>query len=168
MLVLWIPRVEGQNLASIGLGPFKLRYLGIGLLSYIALLVLLAGTGFALQAIGLEGIRGLQPTLKGYATPVLLGLFITGPFLEEPLHRGYVIERASLLTGRGWLAGAISWLSFTLVHFKWVGLGPMLEIGVMSAVLVFLYLRERSSWPCVVLHGINSAFAYILFPLPLP
>ncbi len=41
----------------------------------------------------------------------------------------------------------------------------MVEIGVMCAVLVLLYLRQKSVWPCVVFHGVNSALAYLIFPL---
>jgi membrane protease YdiL (CAAX protease family) len=128
----------------------------------------MAGTGFVQQAVGLEGIRSLQPTLKGYRIQVLLGLSMTGTFLEEILYRGYLIERVTMLTRRRWFAALISWAAFTLVHLRWVGIGPLLDVAVTSAAFVVLYLRERSTWPCVVLHGINSTVAYILGPLLLP
>lgn len=132
------------------------------------LLPVLAGTGFIQQTAGLEGIRSLQPTLKEYRFPVLIGLFATGTFLEEILYRGYLIERFTLLTQRRWFAGLVSWVAFTLVHLRWVGVGPLLDIAATSAAFLILYLRERSTWPCIVLHGINSTVAYILAPLLMP
>lgn len=168
LVAFWIPRVEGQTLSGIGLGEFRLRYLWVGLLGYLVLLVALAGANIVQKVAGLEGLRSLQPTLKQLGLPVRLGLFLTGPILEEILYRGYLIERATLVTGRRWLAAGLSWLLFTLVHLKWVGVGPLLEMTVLSAALVTLYLRERSIWPCMILHGINSTFAYILGPLLIP
>jgi membrane protease YdiL (CAAX protease family) len=105
--------------------------------------------------------------IKGYSFPVLFSLFLTGTFLEEIFYRGYLIERVTTLTEKSWLAGITSWVAFTLVHLKFFGLGPTLEVGVLSAGLVIVYLRERSIWPCIVVHGINSAFSFIIAPLLL-
>ena len=103
--------------------------------------------------------------ISARSMPVLLGLLITGTFLEEVLYRGYLIERLTSLTGKRWLAACVSWVSFTLVHLRFFGLGPTLDLGVIAAALVILYVRERSIWPGIVLHGINDFFALILIPL---
>jgi membrane protease YdiL (CAAX protease family) len=95
----------------------------------------------------------------------LFGLFLTGTILEEIFYRGYLIERLSDLLGRRWLAGFVSWLAFTLVHLKFFGLGPTIDISILSAALVLLYLKERSIWPCIVAHGINNALSYLIFPV---
>jgi len=165
LLAYWIPKVEGNNLGSVGFGDLKWRHLWIGVLAYFILLIVWFGNSFALQAIGLEGLRSLQPRIREYSFLILFGLFLTGTFLEEIFYRGYLIERLTLLTGKSWLAGIMSWMAFTFVHFKFFGLGPMLDMGVLSAGLVILYLKERSIWPCVVVHGINGAFAYLMAPL---
>ena len=168
LLAFWIPRIEGNKLGSIGFGKFKWRYLGMGILTYLILMAAWTGSGFALKAVGLEGLRSLQPMLKEYSLPILLGLFFTGTFLEEIFYRGYIIERLISLTGKRWAAGLISWAAFTFVHLKFFGLGPTLDVGIFSAAVVILYLRERSVWPCIVVHGINSAFAYFIGPLLMP
>jgi membrane protease YdiL (CAAX protease family) len=165
LLFFWVPVIEGDRLGAIGFGKFKWRYLWMGLLSYLVLMVIWTGSDPVLKAIGLEGLRSLQPVLTGYDFPVLFSLFLTGTFLEEIFYRGYLIERLIAVTGKSWLAGLISWSAFTFVHLQFLGLGPTLDMGFISAALVILYLRERSIWPCVVLHGINNAFAYILVPL---
>jgi len=165
LLAYWVPKVEGNNLGSVGFGSLKWRHLWIGVLAYFILLIVWFGNSFVLQAIGLEGLRSLQPMIREYSFLILSGLFLTGTFLEEIFYRGYLIERLTSLTGKSWLAGIISWTAFTFVHFKFFGLGPTLDVGVLSAGLVILYLKERSIWPCVVVHGINGAFAYLMAPL---
>jgi len=165
LLTFWIPKIEKGGLESVGLGSFKRRHLWIGIITYIILLVCWAVSGLALKVVGLEGLRSLQPMIQEHGFPVLFGLFLTGAFLEEIFYRGYIIERLTMLTGKNWLAGLVSWITFTFVHIKFFGLGPTLDVGVLSAGLVILYLKERSIWPCIVVHGINDAFAFLIAPL---
>jgi membrane protease YdiL (CAAX protease family) len=165
LLAFWIPKIEGNKLRSIGFGKFKRRYLWVGILTYLVLIIIWTGSGFALKAIELEGLRSLQPMIKEYSFLILFSLFLTGTFLEEIFYRGYLIERLTSLTGKSWLAGLISWIAFTFVHLKFFGLGPTLDVGVLSAGLVILYLKERSIWPCIIVHGINDAFGFLIFPL---
>jgi len=165
LLVFWIPKVEGNDLGSIGFGNFKWRHLWIGVLTYFILLIAWIGSYFALTAVGFEGLRSLQPMIREHSFPILFSLFLTGTFLEEIFYRGYLIERLTSLTGKRWLAGTISWTAFTSVHLKFFGLGPTLDVGVLSAGLAILYLKERSIWPCIVVHGINGAFSFLIAPL---
>jgi len=165
LLAFWIPRVEGHNLQSIGFGKLRRRHLWPGILTYFMLLIAWTGSGFALNAIGLEGLRSLQPMIREHSFPILLILFLTGTFLEEIFYRGYLIERLTSLTRKRWLAGLASWIAFTFVHLKFFGLGPTLDVSILSAGLVTLYLKEQSIWPCVVVHGINDAFGFLIAPL---
>jgi len=164
LLAFWIPKVEGNKLASIGFGKFKWRYLWTGLLTYLMLLIVWIGNSFALEAIGLQGLRSLQLMIREHSFAIRLILFFTGTFLEEIFYRGYTIERLTSLTGKKWLAGLISWAAFTFVHLKFFGLGPTLDVGVLSAGLVILYLKERSIWPCMVVHGINGMYGFLIGP----
>lgn len=168
LLTYWIPRIEKNNRESIGFGKFRWRYIWLGFVIYIVVLVVSMISGFLLEAIGLEPIRSLQPLIKQYSPYTLVGLFITGTLVEEVFYRGYLIERIISLTGQTWLAGLVSWLTFTLVHLRFFGLGPTLDLSVMAAALVLLYLKERSIWPGIVLHGINGLFAYLIFPILIP
>jgi membrane protease YdiL (CAAX protease family) len=168
LVFLWIPKVEKKNMASIGLGKFKRRHLGWGVLVYILVLVASSISGFALQSVGLPSLRSLQPLIKGYGFATLFGLFLTGTFLEEVFYRGYLIERMTILTKHRWVAALASWLLFTLVHLKFFGLGPTIDTGVISAALVLLYMKEESIWPCIVVHGINDSLAFLIFPLLFP
>lgn len=165
LLAFWVPKVEGHSLQSIGFGKLKWRHLWMGVLTYFMLMIAWIGSGFALNAIGLEGLRSLQPMIREHSFPILFSLFLTGTFLEEIFYRGYLIERVTSLTGKRWLAGLVSWIAFTFVHLKFFGLGPTLDVGILSAGLVILYLKERSIWPCVVAHGINDVFGFLIAPL---
>ena len=165
LLIVWIPRVEGKRLSSIGVGPFKWRYLWLGAFAYIVATLASMLLSPVLSFFGLHTIQDLQPSLKVLGFPVLVSLFITGTIVEEIFYRGYLIERLTFLTGRLGLAAGISWLVFSLVHLRFFGLGPTIGIGLLSAALVLLYVKERSLWPCVVCHGLNGALAYLIFPL---
>lgn len=165
LVVFWIPRVEKKGLESIGLGRLKSRYLWRGVLAYILVLGASMVSGVLLESIGLKSLRSLQPLIKGYSFVTLSGLFLTGTFLEEVFYRGYLIERMTILTGHKWVAASVSWFLFTLVHLKFFGLGPTIDTSIISAALVLLYIKEKSIWPCIVLHGINDILAFLIFPL---
>jgi membrane protease YdiL (CAAX protease family) len=165
LVLFWIPKVEKKNLASIGLGKFKRRHLWLGVLVYLLVLVASSISGFVLQSAGLPSLPSLQPMIKGYNFATLFSLFLTGTFLEEVFYRGYLIERVAILTGHRSVAAFVSWLLFTLVHLKFFGLGPTLDTSVISAALVLLYMKEKSLYPCIVVHGINDALAFLVFPL---
>lgn len=165
LVVFWIPKLEKMGLGSIGLGRFKSRYLWWGGLAYILVLGASMVSGVLLESVGLKSLRSLQPLIKGYNFITLSGLFLTGTFLEEVFYRGYLIERTTILTGHRWIAASMSWFLFTLVHLKFFGLGPTIDTSIISAALVLLYLKEKSIWPGVVLHGINDILAFLIFPL---
>jgi len=165
LVFLWIPRVEKKNMASIGLGKFERRHLVWGVLVYLLVLVASFLSGFALQSVGLPSLRSLQPLIKGYGFATLFGLFLTGTFLEEVFYRGYLIERMTILTKHRWAAAFVSWLLFMLIHLKFFGVGPTIDTSIISAALVLVYLKEKSIWPCIVVHGINDLLAFLIFPL---
>jgi membrane protease YdiL (CAAX protease family) len=164
LLIIWIPIVEKKSLQSIGFGKPRLRYLWLGILTYVIVTVAMIISGVLLEMNGLQPVRSLQAVLQTYSFPTLFGLFLTGTILEEIFYRGYLIGRLEELLGQRWLAGLLSWLAFTLVHLKFFGLGPTLDISILSAALVVLYLKEKSIWPCIVTHGINNALSYLIFP----
>jgi uncharacterized protein len=165
LLALWLPRVERVGLGSIGVTQFRWSYLWMGAGAWVVTFAAVAGVQLLQQAIGQETIRGLQPTLATYPWPVLIALFLTGTVLEEVVYRGYLIERLIVLTDNRWLAGLVSWAAFTLVHLRFFGLGATIDVALVSAALVLLYLKTRSLWPAMMFHGINDAFGFLLAPV---
>ena len=165
LLTVWIPIIEKKSLQSIGFGKFRWRHLWFGILTYIIVTVAMIISGILLEANGLQPVRSLQAVLQTYRFSTLFGLFLTGTILEEIFYRGYLIDRLGVLLGQPWLAGLVSWLAFTLVHLKFFGIGPTIDISILSAALVMLFLKEKSIWPCIVTHGINNALSYLVFPI---
>lgn len=165
LIFFWIPKVEHHKLDSIGVGRFRFRHIVVGVIAYIIAFIPISLLGYVLDIYDLPTLQSLQSTLSGYKLVTLVGLVLTGMLLEEFLYRGYLIERANSLTGHAWLGALMSWFAFTIVHWRFVGFYPMFQIAILAAVLVLIYLRERSVWPCVVFHGINSLLVYLIFPM---
>jgi len=165
LVEFWLPKMEGQTLESLGWGKWQWRYLWLGAGGFVLAFIASALLGWALEAAGLGSLRTLQPMLKHLDPLTLFSLFLTSTILEEILYRGYLIERLNALTGKLWLAALISGIAFVLVHWKFFGLGAMLNVSAISAALTLLYLKERSLWPCMVLHGLNNLLAFLIFPL---
>ncbi len=164
LLFYWVPKVEHRPFGSIGFRRFPLRFIWIAIGAYVAYMLAAMGLEQGLKAAGLETLRDLSPSLKDYGFPLLLGLFLTGTFVEEVFYRGYVIERLSELTGRKWVGAVVSWLAFTLVHLRFFGPGPTIEVAVIGAIFVVLYLAAKSIWPSVIVHGINDTFGFLIGP----
>jgi uncharacterized protein len=165
MLFYWIPKVEHRKLDSIGFRKFRWRYIWISIVAYIVYVLISMGLEPALKSAGLQSLRDMSPTLKDYGFPLLFGLFLTGTFVEEIFYRGYIIERVTELTGRKWVAGIISWLTFTLVHLRFFGLGPTLEVAIIAIIFVILYIKAKSIWPAILVHGINDIIGFLIGPL---
>jgi membrane protease YdiL (CAAX protease family) len=165
LVFYWIPKVEHRNMASIGFGKFHWRYIWISIVAYVVYFLILIGVEIGVKSAGLQALRDLSPSLKTYGFSLLFGLFLTGTFVEEIFYRGYIIERVAELTGQRWVAGVVAWLTFTLVHLRFFGLGPTLEVAVFGAIVVILYIRTKNIWPGIIVHGINDIFGFIIGPL---
>jgi membrane protease YdiL (CAAX protease family) len=164
ILLYWIPKVEYRKLNSIGFRKFPRKYIWIAVVAYLVYVLISSGLEPALKSMGLQSLRDLSPALKDYGFPLLFGLFLTGTFVEEIFYRGYIIERVTELTGRRWLGGMISWLTFTLVHLRFFGLGPTLEVGVIAAIFVTLFILAKSIWPSIIVHGISDIVGFLIGP----
>ena len=164
LVFYWIPKVERRKYNSIGFRKFRPRYLWISIVAYVIYILISAGLQPVLKSIGLQSLRDLSPALKDYGFPLLFGLFLTGTFVEEIFYRGYIIERMTELTGRKWISGIVSWVTFTFVHLRFIGLGPTLEVGIIAIVFVVLYIKAKSIWPAIIVHGINDIIGFLIGP----
>jgi uncharacterized protein len=164
LLFYWIPKVENRRWTSVGFRKFKLRYVWLAFGAYVVYALVSTAVEQGLKAADLQTLRDLSPTLKDYGFPLLLGLFLTGTFVEEVLYRGYVIERLTELTGRRWIGAVVSWIAFSLVHLRFFGPGPTLEVAIIGAAFVALYLAAKSIWPSIIVHGINDTVGFLIGP----
>lgn len=102
------------------------------------------------------------PTDDGTATiaaqPVVavLGLIVSAAVCEEILCRGYPIERLSELTGRRWIAFALTVPLFVAPHVVFFGLPWLWTAGAGTVAIYVLYAISRNLPACMLLHlGVN-------------
>ncbi|KXB09164.1 hypothetical protein AKJ46_00855 [candidate division MSBL1 archaeon SCGC-AAA833K04] len=71
---------KGKSKGSISipssLDKIRWQYLGVGVLVYFLIIICFGVSGFALESVGLESIRSLQPMLKEISPPILFTLFL--------------------------------------------------------------------------------------------
>jgi membrane protease YdiL (CAAX protease family) len=84
--------------------------------------------------------------------PVVIGIILTAAITEEILFRGYPIERIKELTGKAWLATAISFIIFVIPHVKFFGITWLLYHGIGTIMIYVLYLWRKNLYACMILH----------------
>ncbi|MEE9442212.1 MAG: type II CAAX endopeptidase family protein [candidate division Zixibacteria bacterium] len=162
LLAVWR---EKAPLSSIGLGRFKLSYLGYALVFIIASNIILAVVQIFLEMIGIEFSNNIEEILKKAQEYIWwwLGVSITAAICEEVSFRGYVMSRIKGLTGWGWTVPVlISSMAFATGHL-YQGLGGFLVILVYGTMFAILYALTRSIWPGILAHFIQDFFAVFLF-----
>ncbi len=88
------------------------------------------------------------------ALPVIavLGMILSAAVFEEILYRGYPIERLSELTGRRWIAFAVTVPLFVLPHLVFFGPQWLWTNGVGALMIYVLYAKTRNLPACMLLH----------------
>lgn len=148
----------------------SLRYLGVaswpsaavwGKALVIVVLYLAALAAFEL-IVGGRSLRG--GALYAIATVHGLLLFVVVPFVEELLFRGLILKELDTLMP-GPLANLLSALLFAAIqwpHWLWTRIPDQaLLIGSLDTLLLglvagHLYLKSRSLWPAVLVHGAHA------------
>lgn len=93
------------------------------------------------------------------ALPVLtvVVLIVSVAVCEEVLYRGYPIEHLTELTGRTWVAVALTAPVFVAPHLVFFGPEWLLYSGSGTAVLYVLYVWRRNLPASMLLHlGVNA------------
>ncbi|MDE3135370.1 MAG: CPBP family intramembrane metalloprotease [Acidobacteriota bacterium] len=150
------------------------RDLGLRMFGWRDLLVMV---GVLVGSYLVTGIVTRFVTMPAWATPdamrrlvsvpfsVKLGLVLTAAICEEFMYRGFAIEELGGLTGSLWLAGAISWLGFSLAHMGLYGFAPALLVpAALGAFLTLLYLWRRNLPVCMLMHAILDGFSLLILP----
>ncbi|WP_369371709.1 lysostaphin resistance A-like protein [Promicromonospora sp. Populi] len=146
-----VRRISGRwVLISVGLGLVAL------LVTRLVVLVVVAITG------GLAGDPqgDYRSAAAGGAlalTLQLLFIAVLTPIGEEFAFRG-VLTNALGRYGV-WISVVVSTLVFALAHGINLALAPAVVVGLISALL---FVRTRSVWPGVIVHGVNNGLGTLL------
>ena len=161
--VVWIVlRRERLSLRSIGVRPLGWSTLVSATLLTIVLAVMPIVTAPLLEMAGPEAARdGIERLLRvPWWFRIVLG--VTGGIVEELLYRGYAIERLTTITGRRWLAAAISALVFTLAHIPAWGVAFTLAADLPFAIVMTLfYLWRRDLVANAIAHSTTLLIALL-------
>lgn len=83
---------------------------------------------------------------------VVLALVVSSAVFEEILYRGYPIERLAELTGRAWIAFAVTIPVFIAPHVVFFGVPWLWTAGVGAVAIYVLYARTRNLVATMLLH----------------
>lgn len=156
---------EKASLSSIGLGKFKISYLGYALVFIVASNIILALVQIFLETIGIGFSANIEEILKKAQEYIWwwLAVSITAAICEEVAFRGYVMTRIKGLTGWGWSVPVlISSLAFATGHL-YQGMGGFIVILIYGMMFAILYAVTKSIWPGILAHFIQDFSAVFLF-----
>lgn len=161
VVVGFVLAVENRPLSSIGVRRPRPRdvLLGVG--------VFVAGLASMILAVRIVGWLGLGAgPIEGGAGgstglgPLLITIFVgvTAGVTEEVLYRGYAFERVEEVTRSTWVAGLLTAVVFVLIHFETHGVGGMVIISPVAAILTLAYVRRRTLFVPVLGHVLVNSF----------
>jgi len=154
--------------------PVGAKGLLLAAASAIALVALTTAVAWALIWVGVKvvpiPVPGFAPTQPDQLLPAILTFGIIGPFAEELIFRGLLLDWLRQRTSAG-PAIALSSLIFALVHDNgfgigvtgWLQFGYRFLMGVGTGLLALRYASLRAPF---VLHAVNNLFfcAESVFP----
>lgn len=108
-----------------------------------------------------ESARDLLAEAGGSFVIAFLLVGIWAPIAEEVFFRGFALPGLANRYGLT-LAVVLSSALFALAHLDIASLAPTFILGL---ALGWVYLRTRSIWPCIFVHGLHNTAALILAKL---
>jgi uncharacterized protein len=108
-----------------------------------------------------DRLRQLFDELFGGGAVSFVAVVLVAPFFEELLFRG-IILRGLLVRMSAPRAVVLSSLLFGAMH---ANLYQLVDAGTFGLVLGWLYVRFRSTLPCMLLHALTNALAMLCWSL---
>ncbi len=125
-------------------------------------LVLIAAGDSLTHALGRPVVAPWMVTLyeSGYAPVLLLAIVGAAPVFEEILVRSFTLGGLIAAGTRVWPAIGVSSLAWAALHiqYDWYGIATILPMGVLLAVA---RLRSGSLYPCMAMHALANAVAFV-------
>jgi membrane protease YdiL (CAAX protease family) len=155
LLLVFVFAVERRSPASIGIRPARWTHILLALAVAVATVVVAYAAFFAIQGNAVDQSTQTGQIITSLPFIQLVHLVINAAIVEEFFYRGFLIERLIDLTGRPWLAGAISYVLFVTGHLAGSGVTATLTLTAIGALaLVGFYLWRRNVWLCAGIHAV--------------
>jgi uncharacterized protein len=162
-IVAFVSLIERRPLSSIGLRPptWKTFVFGFaGGLTMTAAIAFVYLVIYPLAHVPVDIGAGTATSQLPYWLNVII--VVRAAVFEEVFYRGFAIERLSELTGRRWLAAAISFAAFTFAHLSSWGWMHLLVAGVGGVLLTGLYLWRRDLTSNMIAHFVTDGIGFLL------
>jgi CAAX protease family protein len=161
IVLLW----ERQPLASLWLQPFRWQSVGWGLLLVAAFAIILPVREWVRRAADLPGYAAGMEQVLALPLWVRVLAVIQAGIVEETLFTGYAVTRLTLLTGRVWLAAALSLIVFCALHVPVWGAGAALAFFVSGVLSMAFFVWRRDLLAMIVAHVTIDTWGIVLTPL---
>ncbi len=123
---------------------------------HIVYMIIVIASGYNPPANELMEI--LQKPTVVYLIVNIVIIAVAAPFIEEALFRGLLFGSMRPYLGT-WTAIIVSAAVFSALHFELYGFVPRFALGVG---LGYLYVKYKTIYPAVILHGLNNLLAVLL------
>jgi uncharacterized protein len=156
---------ERQPLGSLWLQPFRWQSIGWGLLLVAVNNTVLFPAGeWVRRAAGLPGFgTGMEQVMRFSGWYRVLAAVGAG-LVEETLFRGFTVTRLAMLTGRVWLAAAVTLVAFCVLHVPVWGWGFALGGLVSGAAAMAFFIWRRDLLAMIVFHTTTDAIGLVIAP----
>ena len=156
---------ERQPLASLWVRPWHMSSLTWGLLLVVINYAVFFPVGqWMRQSAGLDGFAaGMDDVMRLPVWCRVIAVIGAG-VVEETLFRGFTVTRLAAITGRPWLAAALSVLGFGLLHVPGWGWGFFVGglAGGVAAMTFFMWRRDLLAM--IVFHLTTDAIGLVIAP----
>ena len=165
-IVIGIVRLwERQPLASLWLRPFSVRSVAWGLLLVaINYAVLFPAGEWIRRSAGLSGYAAGMETVMAHPLWARALAVVGAGVVEETLFRGFAVTRLAMLTGRPWLAAALTLLAFLSLHVPLWGWGFAAGGLVGGAAAMAFFLWKKDLLALIVFHAVTDAVGLLVAP----
>jgi len=164
LVILIVKKSRGLTWAELGWKPAKfkagvidvIKIWGITWIIHIVYMLILFSFGINPPENALDKLLQ-DPSI----IILLLNIFliaIAAAVIEETLFRGLLFGSMRTYLGT-WTAIILSAVIFSALHFEWIGFIPRFVLGVG---LGYLYVKHRSIYPSIALHGLNNLLAVVM------
>lgn len=161
-VVFW----ERQPLRSLWLQRFRWQSITWGLLLAAVYYTMLLPLGeWVRRSVGLPGFGAGMDQVMRFPVWYRVIAVVGAGIVEEVLFRGFSVTRLAMLTGRIWLAAAVTLIGFYALHVPVWGWGFALGGLVSGAAAMAFFIWRKDLLAMMVFHMSTDAIGLVVAPL---